>query len=485
MNSKKPIILLLTVSILALGIFALNMPLAYASPKSLYLVANHHTAQFDAWDIAAITGITTYQATYGLTHATDPAGVAIDDSSNTLFLSSEFSGGVEMVDATTMTSLGVSAGPSNLAGLAVDDANDIVYAVRRSTDDFYAYDWNPGAGSLTLKAGYPINLPGGPHIFGIELDDTTGILWVAGAAAGEGVKAYVVSTWTEDASKSFMPSHQPVGIGIDRLRGFVYTVSMTGGAGTPSGTGSTIISKWNLATTTETTYNTGHENVDVKVDEVTGYIYVTGGVGTGGDNLEVYDASTNPWTQVQATGDLGNPAGICIPRTEVAFNPLSLEKDDGLVGACVNPGDTITYTLSFNNTNPYAVGNVLLWDNMSAHTTFVTATGGGGGYPWSYDPPTHSVIWNLGNLTPASPDSVTLTVTVNPGTPPSTLITNFATIQPINIAGGQTTVFKETEVCPEGFVIPEVPMGTIMASAAMIIALIAYVAKPKWKRKPI
>jgi len=32
-------------------------------------------------------------------------------------------------------------------------------------------------------------------------------------------------------------------------------------------------------------------------------------------------------------------------------------------------------------------------------------------------------------------------------------------------------------------VVPEVPLGTIMASAAMIIALIAYVAKPKWIRK--
>jgi hypothetical protein len=34
-------------------------------------------------------------------------------------------------------------------------------------------------------------------------------------------------------------------------------------------------------------------------------------------------------------------------------------------------------------------------------------------------------------------------------------------------------------------VIPEVPLGTIMASAAMIIALVAYVTMPKWRRKPI
>jgi len=33
-------------------------------------------------------------------------------------------------------------------------------------------------------------------------------------------------------------------------------------------------------------------------------------------------------------------------------------------------------------------------------------------------------------------------------------------------------------------VIPEVPWGTVMASAAMIIALVAYAAKPKWRRRP-
>ncbi len=37
---------------------------------------------------------------------------------------------------------------------------------------------------------------------------------------------------------------------------------------------------------------------------------------------------------------------------------------------------------------------------------------------------------------------------------------------------------------PHG-VIPEVPVGTILASAAMIVALVAYVAVPKWRRKPI
>jgi len=476
MNSKKQIVYVVVIMFLMVaGFSAFNIQMAYASPKSLYLVADHHTAQFDAWDIGP-GGTVTYQATYALSHATDPAGVALDESSNTLFISSEFSGGVEMVDATTMTSLGVSAGPSNLAGLAMDDANDILYAARRSTDDLYAYDWNPVAGTLTLKAGYPINLPGGPltsspHIFGIELDDTTGILWVAGAAAGEGAKAYVVSTWTEDASKSFMPSHQPVGIGIDRQRGFVYTVSMSSGAATPSGTGSNIISKWDLATTTETTHNTGHQNVDVKVDEVTGYIYVTGGVGTGGDNLEVYDTSTSPWTQVDATGDLGNPAGLVIGA---GFNPLNVQKTGP---ASANPGDTITYTITFDNLqNPnLPVTSVVLVDTLPPETTYVSNTGGG-----IYAAGT--VTWNIGALAGgASTQTVTLTVTINPGTTPGSIITNFATIDSAETP--PTTKHWDT-IIPPGPVIPEVPLGTVMASALMVIALVAYIAVPRFRRGP-
>ncbi len=48
--------------------------------------------------------------------------------------------------------------------------------------------------------------------------------------------------------------------------------------------------------------------------------------------------------------------------------------------------------------------------------------------------------------------------------------------------GTGVQVLYATPTLPTG-VIPEVPLGTIMISAAMIIALVAYVAKPKWRRK--
>ena len=54
-----------------LGIFAVVLAIsviamignASASPKSMYLIADHHTAQFDAWEIKP-NGTVEYQATY-------------------------------------------------------------------------------------------------------------------------------------------------------------------------------------------------------------------------------------------------------------------------------------------------------------------------------------------------------------------------------------------------------------------------------------
>lgn len=414
---------------------------AYAMPKSLYVCSEHHKRLFDAYNVNP-DGTVTFQARYTLAYATDPAGIAIHEGDNTLFITSEFSSGVEMVNATTMTSLGKETGPSNLAGIDVDDANDIIYAVRRNSDDLYAYDWDPSTRTLTPKAGFnPYDLPGCSGAYGIALDERAGILWVADTAAGV-ARAYSTTSWTEDATKSFTPSHKPVDIDVDWRRGFVYTVSMSYGAWVPPGTGSNLISKFDLATRTETTHNMGFQGVGIAVDEVTGLVYLTGA--SGNDALSVWDTSS--FTLIQMTADLGNPAGICIPE-EAGYNKLGLTKDDGLAedeSAC--PGDTITYTICFDNTlNDFAVHNVVLVDDLPAETTLVSASDGG-----NYDPITHTVTWNIGVLPARAPqDCVTLVVTVKPNTTPNSTIVNYATINADEPGTGPTTKHEETGICPK------------------------------------
>lgn len=58
------------------------------------------------------------------------------------------------------------------------------------------------------------------------------------------------------------------------------------------------------------------------------------------------------------------------------------------------------------------------------------------------------------------------------------------TASPGELERGSIQMFEDGTFVdmPHG-VIPEVPLGTVMVSAAMIIALVAYIAVPKWRRK--
>jgi uncharacterized repeat protein (TIGR01451 family) len=258
---------------------------------------------------------------------------------------------------------------------------------------------------------------------------------------------------------------------------------MTYAAGTPGGSGSNLLSKYDLATKTETTVNmatalgvgTWH-GVGVAVDEVTGYVYVVGGYGTSNAQLTVWDTSTTPFTLLEGKAVSGSPAGICVPQEEVAYNPLQLSKDDGLAaGQCVKPGDQITYTITYSNvagTQP--VTGVVLTDNLPPETTFVSASGGG-----TYDGVTHTVTWNIGTIAAgAGPFTETLVVQVKAGTPPGTTMVNYATIDSNETP--PTTVSESTDVCKDE--VPGVPEFSLGIPVMTSIAAAAYLFIRRRKR---
>jgi len=677
--------------VIALSILTMVM-VGAISAKSLYLVSEHGQSLFDAWNINP-DGTVTKQSTYTLQYSTAPAGIAVDSDSQTIFITTEYSGGVELVDPVTLTYIGVSSGPTDLAGIDVDDTANIIYTVQRWSDNLYVYDWDPnnvpslnevdesenndtfsnrnifvgqghliingslspagdrdileisGLGSapidievvsgdfdsilglfdasgtitrtnddggsgllsclsnvtpdngtvrigisgyadfgftgnhpltgtyqivvgpipgiLTLRPGYPIDLPNCSGAFGIALDETRDILWVADTAfgatgapppnepqvteselntlfddrnifdstgqlvingaliaggdrdifevtglgtgpvdievvsgdfdsilglfsAGGGLVAidddggsgqlsrfsgvmpdngtvrfgitgfpdfvffrshfetgaYQIAVWppgplrgkvraydvsdlnnvTEDANLSFAPSHAPVDVAVDRLRNVVYTVSMSSGASVPSGAGSNLLSKYDVTTGTETTVDLGHQGVGVTVDEITGFVYVTGGQGA--DNLEVWDTSTTAWTQVQATGDIGTPAGIAIGN--ISWNPLKVAKSDIIAGE-VYIGSTFTYEITCDNElNPdFDAENVTIIDYLPPGLDFVSVTEDG-----LYDPCTHTVFWDIGTI-PAGQAGplIELVVKVNLDAIPGGAIYNYCTIE--------------------------------------------------------
>jgi len=331
---------MLTIVIAAMMIFTIFTGAAAA--KSLYLIDDHHTGQFDAWNIRDGCNAG-YQFTVTLQHASWPADIAVDESSRVLFITSESGTTVEMVDAATMTLLGeidINPPGSSNAGIEADDANDIVYLMQRGSTNLYALDWNESGPNLTVKAGFPKTLAGGGY--GIALDEIAGILWVADGA-NQLARAYNTSTWVENVSLSFAPSHEPIDIAVDRQRGFVYTVSTDYGFSGPGG--STNLSKYDLATSTETTVDLECEGVGVAVDEDTGCVYVT--VAPGCSQLKVFDSDLQPTDE----NDLyESPAGICIPQEDIGYSPLNITKTDDVADdACVNPGDELTYEICYNN----------------------------------------------------------------------------------------------------------------------------------------
>jgi uncharacterized repeat protein (TIGR01451 family) len=227
-----------------------------------------------------------------------------------------------------------------------------------------------------------------------------------------------------------------MGIAVDASKGFVYTGNAYSGYGSLG-----LLSKYDLNTNTETTVNIGTNDnvVGLAVDPATSLLYITTGDQSygGTDRIIVFDSNLN---MLNSTGDIGDPTGIVVPGKEISYNPLNLSKDDGLGGACVSPRATITYTISYTNTNTYDVTGVTLIDTLPPEVTFVSCTGGG----------SHSgstVTWNIGTITAGASGSVTLTVQVNLGTPPGTNIINYATINGAEPGTGPTTVSETTVTC--------------------------------------
>ena len=402
-----------------------------AAAKSVYLAANHHTRQFDAWNINP-DGTVTYQVTYLLNYATDPAGIAIDAMTGTdpvtgqprdplMFVSTEGRGGIEIINPVTLQFHGVAPGPVNMGGVDVDDINNILFAIQRGTSAWggvgtnllYIYTYNDdGTGITQLALISVLNLGRG---MGLAFDDLRGVLWI-GDTQNWMVKAYKPddSAWTsihEDTDLSFNVSHAPVDVAVDRRQNIVYT----GGAWFRS----TLLTKYDISAGTESTIDTGYGVMGIAVDESSGYVYLTRGYY--GDDIQVWDTSTSPFTLIQNTPRIGNPAGIAIGN--VSYNPLKLAKNDVIVGE-VYHGRTFTYDISYENANPYDVNNVTIVDTLPGELDFVSASDGG-----VYDSVQHTVTWEIGTLPAGTPPAtVQLVVRVKWSAEPGSTIYNYATI---------------------------------------------------------
>jgi len=126
------------------------------------------------------------------------------------------------------------------------------------------------------------------------------------------------------------------------------------------------------------------------------------------------------------------PPAMATVDAVTTFNGLGISKE--IVGnagdklTLVGENEDIAYTICFENRNTEAVTGVTVVDTLPKEVSFVKANSDGA--MGRYDPKTHTYTWSYPSLEPRakSPTCVELTVRVNKGVAPATLITNTAAI---------------------------------------------------------
>lgn len=409
--------------LLLIAVSITTMP-QIASAKSLYVIADIY-GEFThilSYNITA-GGNLTYQTDYRTPHYNlGPVGLAIDSDSKYLFVTSEGTNIIQMINITT-TAVGTKtiSGASNLAGIVYDHDKRLLYCAERYTNKLYVYDWEASTATFTEVPGSPFTLRGAAA-FGIALDEINDLLYVANNSTYIG--AYHTSDWSSASTISV--SRNAIGIAIDYTRGFLYF-----GGNYPAGTNYDL-TQYNLKTQTESVVQVEPDAsvFGIAVDQTTGFIYVSTGndAGLGGDNLKAYDTALQ---QIDVVAINGNPTGIAIPiRDDIIYNPLNFSKK--VIGATADQiqsipiGGTIIYNICFDNkANDYTVDNVSIVDTLPKEVSFVSADGDG--VFGQYDAVTRTYSWFYPSLPPRAPETcLQLIVQVNQDTAPGTTISNSA-----------------------------------------------------------
>jgi uncharacterized repeat protein (TIGR01451 family) len=151
--------------------------------------------------------------------------------------------------------------------------------------------------------------------------------------------------------------------------------------------------------------------------------------------------------------ELGNgDTEVVTIATPVNVNGMIFEKTDD-AGACLSPGDELTYTISWENPGEVTVTDLVIVDYLPAGVTYL-----GGDWQMdpndffnpippdpAYDPNTHSYTWEIGDSDPNDTGSVTLTVDVNEYAAPGMPIRNVAKLMSDGKVAGWASV--ETQIC--------------------------------------
>jgi len=360
-------------------------------------------------------------------HGFAAVGMAIDASTDTLFITYENGRWARVIDGKAMKPVGyaVAEGEERLAGVVYDHDKRRLYCAARLTDRLHVFDfqWDAVTPQTQPVAGSPFKLAGSRSLV-LALDEVDDLLYVANASSQ--VRVYRKSDWS--LSRTLTLQHPAVSIAVDAQRQILYT-----GAGYE---GDRNLVQVNLISGQERWVPVDPEAgvIGLAVDDESGFVYVTTGRDNepGGDDLKVYSPALD---LVQHLHLGGSPTGLAIPLTRFGTVPLTLSKYlvsggreiQGVTYA--EPGDLLTYAIcAENQVNRYAVTQVVVQDCLPGEFEFVGVEGIGP-HEAVYDPTTHAVTYRRAVLEPQAPACFRVVARVKTDAAPGKTLANTVTAQ--------------------------------------------------------
>lgn len=429
------------------GFLALSiLILAFAgttTAKSLYVIADMDAdpQPVRAYDIGVDSSLA-YQSESQIERWVYGAEfLAIDTDNERLFVTYHGSNKIALIDARMNTVIDIKTAPgaSDLAGIVYDNDKDLLYCIERGSSWLYVYSCNPETNTLTYVQGSPFSLRRATG-YGIALDEVNDILYVANGTSN--IYAYDTSAW--ELQRTIAVSRTSYVLAVDEGDGYLYS-----GGGYAD---NHYLTQFNLDTSVQKEVQVESDAgvMGLGVDTDTGIIYLSTGNdnASGGDNLLAYDSSLK---RVYKISNIGNPAGLVVPRKDVGFNPLNLEKEitEGVIGGnddvcSVEVGGFITYSICFDNLNYDDVNEIVVIDTLPAEVSFVSANAYQDGVYGEYDSGLHIYTWLCPSLEHGETACLDITVRVNENVELGAYFKNYATIVGQTIPSSTTGIESYT-----------------------------------------